>query len=144
MQIESIALMRLAAAAALLQMSISAASAAPTAASAADTPAASSAAPAEGPLSHDEIREAVAKLAGDSNLAGRQKSRELRWRQSQAPPADTPSWAGGFLGFLAQESLRPAAICYRQSRVDRRKNQLKSRKIWLPTLAKLDKLSDYP
>jgi hypothetical protein len=102
MQIESIALVRLAAAAALLQMPISAASAAPTAASAADTPAASSAAPAEGPLSHDEIREAVTKVAGDSNLAGRQKSRELRWRQPQAPPANTPSWAAGFFGFLAQ------------------------------------------
>jgi hypothetical protein len=102
MQIESIALVRLAAAAALLQMPISVASTAPTAASAADTPAASSAAPAEGPLSHDEIREAVAKLAGDSNLAGRQKSRELRWGRSQAPPANTPSWAGGFFIFLAQ------------------------------------------
>ena len=106
MQIESIALVRLAAAAALLQTPISAASAAPTAAptaaSTADAPAASSASPAEGPLSHDEIREAVAKVAGDSNLAGRQKSRELRWRQSQAPPATTRSWAGGFFGFLAQ------------------------------------------
>jgi hypothetical protein len=99
MQIESIALVRLAAAAALLQMPISAASAAPAAA---DTPAASSAAPAEGPLSHDEIREAVAKVAGDSNLAGRQESRELRWRQSRTPPANTRSWAGGFFGFLAQ------------------------------------------
>lgn len=107
MPIESIALVRLAAAAALLQMPITAASAAsaePTAASTADSPAASSAAPAEGPLSHDEIREAVAKLAGDPNLAGRQKSRELRWRQPQAPPANTPSWARGFFGFLAQST----------------------------------------
>jgi hypothetical protein len=102
MQIESIALVRLAAAAALLQTPISAALAAPTPASTADTPAASSAAPAEGPLSHDEIREAVAKVAGDSNLAGRQESRELRWRQSRTPPANTRSWAGGFFGFLAQ------------------------------------------
>jgi hypothetical protein len=102
MQLEPIAFVRLAAAAALLQMPISAASAAPTAPSTSDTPAASSAAPAEGPLSHEEIREAVAKVAGDSNLAGRQKSRALRWRQSQASPANTPSWTGGFFGFLAQ------------------------------------------
>jgi Domain of unknown function (DUF4129) len=102
MQIESIALVRLAVAAALLAAPIAAPTDAPTAAPIVDTPAASSAAPTEGPLSHDEIREAVAKVAGDSNLAGRLKSRELRWRQSQAPPANTPSWARGFFGFLAQ------------------------------------------
>jgi hypothetical protein len=102
MRIEPIALVRLAAAAALLRTPIGAASAAPTAPSSADTTAASSAAPAEGPLSHDEIREAVAKVAGDSNLAGRQKSLELRRKRPQAPPANTPSWAQGFFGFLAQ------------------------------------------
>jgi hypothetical protein len=102
MRIESIVLLRLTAAAALLQMPAGAASVAPTAASAADAPAASSAAPAEGPLSHDEIRAAVAKVVDDSNLAGRQASRELRWRQGRALPANTPSWARGFFGFLAQ------------------------------------------
>ena len=74
----------------------------PTAAPHADAPAASSAAPAEGPVRHEEIQEAVAKLAGDANLGGGQKWRVLRWRRSQAPPANTPSWAGGFFGFLAQ------------------------------------------
>jgi len=109
MRIESVVLLRLAAAAALLQTPLSAASAsptgaptAPTAPSTADTPATSSAAPAEGPLTHDQIRAALAELAGDSALAGRQESRELRWRQPGAPPANTPSWAAGFFGFLAQ------------------------------------------
>ena len=105
MRIESISLVRLAAAAALLQMPLSAVSAAPTAASAAtaaDTPAPSSVVPAEGPLSHDEIRAAIANVAADANLAGRQTYRELRWRQPQAPPANTPPWARGFFGFLAQ------------------------------------------
>ncbi|MGA2341583.1 MAG: DUF4129 domain-containing protein [Steroidobacteraceae bacterium] len=73
----------------------------PTAAPHADAPAASSAAPAEGPVRHEEIQQAVAKLAGDENLGGEQKWRVLRWR-SQAPPANTPSWAGGLFGFLAQ------------------------------------------
>ena len=116
MQIELNALLRPAAAAALLAASIAistagantapaaapAAPAAPNTGSSVDTPPPSSTTPAEGPLSHDEIRAAVAKLAGDSNLAGQQKSRALRWRQSQSLPANTPSWAGGFLGFLAQ------------------------------------------
>jgi hypothetical protein len=103
MRIESTALVRLAAAAALLQMPLNAASAAPTAATAADTPAPSSVVPAEGPLSHDEIRAAIANVAADANLAGRQTYRELRWRQPRAPPpANTPPWARGFFGFLAQ------------------------------------------
>jgi hypothetical protein len=74
----------------------------PTAAPHADAPAASSAAPAEGPVRHEEIQEAVAKLAGDANLGGGQKWRVLRWTGSQAPPANTPSWAGGLFGFLVQ------------------------------------------
>jgi hypothetical protein len=108
MRIDSIALVRLAAVAALLQAPLGAPLAAPTAAPteptaapAAVTPAPSSAAPAEGPLNHDEIRAAVAKVAGDSNLAGRQTYRELRWRQAQAPPPNTP-WSRGFFRFLAQ------------------------------------------
>jgi hypothetical protein len=97
MRIEPIALVRLAAAAALLQTPFSAASAAPPE----GAPAPSSVAPAEGPLSHDEIRAAVAKVVGDSNLAGRQTYRELRWRQAKAPPPNTP-WVRGFFRFLTQ------------------------------------------
>jgi hypothetical protein len=124
MQTRLIALAQLAAAAAFLAAPMAAATAAPAppdaardaAAAAPDTaatatpntvttpgtPAASSALPTEGPLSHDEIRQAVERLAGDSNLAGVQKSRALRWRQSQPPPANTPSWLGGLAAFLAQ------------------------------------------
>jgi hypothetical protein len=74
----------------------------PTAAPHADAPAASTAAPAEGPVRHEEIQEAVAKLAGDANLGGEEERRVLRWRRSQAPPANTPSWTSGLFGFLAQ------------------------------------------
>jgi len=74
----------------------------PTTAPYADAPAASNAAPAEGPVRHEEIQEAVAKLAGDANLGGEQQWRVLRWRRSQPPPANMPSWARGLFGFLAQ------------------------------------------
>ena len=59
---------------------------------------------AEGPLTREEIRAAVGQLAADPNLSGEQKTRELRWIRSGAPPppADTPSWAGGFFDFLAR------------------------------------------
>jgi len=75
---------------------------APTAAPRADAPADSSAASAEGPLRHEEIQAAVAKLARDANLGGEQKQYLLRWGRSQSPPLNTPSWARGFFGFLAQ------------------------------------------
>jgi hypothetical protein len=74
----------------------------PIAASHADAPAASSAAPAEGPVGHEEIREAVAKLAADPNLGGTQSHIVLRWSRSQPPPGNAPSWASGLFGFLAQ------------------------------------------
>jgi hypothetical protein len=61
--------------------------------------------PAEGPVTRDEVRAAVATLAADPNLRGEKKLRELRWTHSESPqPANTPSpsWAGGFFDFLAQ------------------------------------------
>jgi hypothetical protein len=66
-------------------------------------PAPAAAAPANGPLSPDEIRAAVSKLAADPNLSGEQKTHELRWIRSGAPPpTDTPSWTRGFFDFLAR------------------------------------------
>jgi uncharacterized protein DUF4129 len=91
--IQCVALMAL-----LLALPIGAADSAPAAA-----PAAAAAAPANGPLSRDEIRAAVSKLAADPNLSGEQKTHELRWIRSGAPPlADTPSWTRGFFDFLAR------------------------------------------
>ena len=73
------------------------------AADSAPAPAPAAAAPANGPLSPDEIRAAVSKLAADPNLSGEQKTHELRWIRSGAPPpADTPSWTRGFFDFLAR------------------------------------------
>jgi hypothetical protein len=86
----------------LVQMSLAAPSGAASTDSTADMPEASSTASAEGPLSHDEIRAAVAKLSGDPNLAGRQVSRVLRSRHLRAPAANTTSWARGLRDFLAQ------------------------------------------
>jgi Domain of unknown function (DUF4129) len=103
MRIESIALaLRARFLAAIAAVIAAALLAVPGAAPHADAPAASSAAPAEGPVRHEEIQEAVAKLADDANLGGEQKWRVLRWRRSQALPANTPSWARGLFGFLAQ------------------------------------------
>jgi hypothetical protein len=83
----------------LLVMAIGAADDAPAAAGVA-------APPAEGPLTREEIRAAVSQLAADPNLSGEQKTHELRWIRSGAPPpADTPSWTRGFFDFLAR-SLR--------------------------------------
>jgi len=66
-----------------------------------------SAAPAEGPLTRAEIQAAVTAVAADPNLAGEQKTRELRWIRSGSPPPprETPSWTSGFFDFLAR-SLR--------------------------------------
>jgi Domain of unknown function (DUF4129) len=66
-------------------------------------PAAAGAAPADGPLTRDEIRAAVSRLAADPNLSGEHKTHELRWIRSGAPPpADTPAWTRGFFDLLAR------------------------------------------
>jgi Domain of unknown function (DUF4129) len=70
---------------------------------AATTAAASAGTTAEGPLTREEIRAAVSQLAADPNLSGEQKTHQLRWIRSGAPPpADTPSWTRGFFDFLAR------------------------------------------